>query len=708
MGKRKPKKRKNKLARPPKRSTVPTAPQWEIPEIPEMPEMPELPPEFYTPAQEGGEVYAGDLARNRRAENVADEEADADAVAEPPHKFDAPLVPFYTPHGEGPFGAVDPLLYRSIGYRKFRDEVTAIRESLPDSLELFATYDLAELKQRRWLTRYCIKKEQGQMPDWQQVILEKVGFNWVRGRKSVPKRARAAPRVDFEAAWTQAYQAVHAVCAGAPDATMAMVALLQADEVHYAWLRKQVMAIRNDKMKSGRRERLQALPFDFEAVLADRSFTQWRKRFRAYMAGELENAESWAGVQCRAKQAEKLLPWRIAVLNAVDFDWSIDFASTGSGWAGSSVNQVERMEARWRVKLEEYLALEALHGKPLSTQLAEAKPLRPWLSRMRQKYKKGNLRPELIAEFEARGFVFSGVDSRQQMLDRKWDRLFAKLEKFKKHFGHVRVPSSFHDDPELGIWVVRQRERMTHGDLKGEKLARFEAIGIERSRAHSQRKHAKVHISVWLKTFRQIRALLKKEHGGQMPPIGHFSEKHRAWFKRQRDKIRAGELEAWQLKELDAIGFDPDSLPEPPPQVDWGDRMERLRRFAEENGHTRVTRSCPDRKLGAFVERVRLRKRKGELSAEQLRELRELDFSFEPFREISPAWMRQYELLKDYHRAEGNCRVPRNYPPNQGLAEFVAQEKQRGRKGLLLAEHIRLLDALDFQWSGSRPVAKDC
>jgi hypothetical protein len=279
----------------------------------------------------------------------------------------------------------------------------------------------------------------------------------------------------------------------------------------------------------------------------------------------------------------------------------------------------------------------------------------------------------------------------------------------------VRVPSSYQEVLELGIWLGRQRELLTKGTLKGEHLARFEAIGVERSSKRSQRKAPKVHISVWLNVFQQIESILATEHGGQMPSSGHFSAKHRSWLKRQRDRIRSNDLEPWQIDKLAAIGFDADSLPELPSQVnrkvdrqaDWQDRLQRLRRYVQEHGHARVARSCSDRKLYAFVQRVRLRHRKNDLSPKELRDLSEAGFSFDPSKEVSPAWLRQYEALKVYRQANGDCKVPRVYPPAQGLSEFVAQQKQRGRKGLLLAEHIRLLDELDFQWSGDRPVAKD-
>ena len=520
------------------------------------------------------------------------------------------------------------------------------------------------------------------------------------------KQANAPRSNTREVAWTQAYESLRADWAQAPNPTMAMMALLHADDVHHDWLRKQTVAIRAGKLNPERIKRLHALPFNFDAVLADRGFTKWRARFKAYASGEMKNAERWEARQRCAKHAGTLPLWRINVLESLDFDWSIDCTTYSLAGIPNEEANVERMEDRWRAKLEQYLALEATHGKPLSMMNVDDKSLRPWLSRMREHYKKGNLRPELIAEFEAKGFEFSGADYRQQLQDSAWDQHFETLQKFKQRFGHVRVPSTFQDDPELGSWLGHQRERLTKGTLKGEKRARLKAIGVKWPSKLSRRKPAKVHMSAWLNTFRQIEALLKAEHGGQMPLIGKFPQKHRTWLQRQRELIRANKLEAWQLEQLAAIGFDPNRLPEPPPQVDWQERLERLRRYVKEHGDARVARSCPDTKLYAFVQRVRKRKRMNDLSAEELRDLNEAGFCFDPNNEVSPAWMQHYETLKSYYHTHGDSQVPRMYPQAQGLSEFVAQQRQRGRKGLLLAEHIRLLDALDFEWSGGCPVAK--
>jgi hypothetical protein len=720
MGKRKSKKRKNKLARPPRRKSVSAESKLEIPE---------LPPEFYQRSEDSKEV---EFARSQAEEpNSDDEQSHSQSAAfsggfsyaaaadlREPDELDPPIVEWSVPFDERPFGAIDRPTYYSRSYQKFHANVVAIRASLPKSVETFATYDLEDIKQRRWLARYSIKKETGEIYRWQQYMLEKAGFNWVRGRKPSVKveKKPSASAIAREAKWMQSYEALRDLCSTASDGTMAIVALLHADDVHYDWLRQQLLSIRADKLKAKYRELLDALPLDLAAMLADRGFTKWRSHFRAYVAGELKNAERWAAKQCLAKRDGTILPWRMQALDAIDFDWSREISPAYAGGKVSKQLQLEKMENRWRKKLDDYLALEAVHGKPLSMQLEEARPLRPWLSRIRENYNKGKLRPELIAEFEAKGFVFSGAGYRQKLLDQKWNQQFKKLEQFKERFGHVLVPSTYRDDPELGTWVARQRERLTRGKLKGEKRARFEAIGVKPSQNRDERERIKVHISAWLKTFREIEAFLKAEHGGRLPRVVDLSDKHRNWLKRQCHKIHVGDLDSWQLEKLDAIGFDPKSFPEPltkvqrllGQQADWRDRLERLRRFVAEHGHGNVSRSCPDKKLYNFVQRVRMRKRQGTITQEELTALNELGFSFEPSREITPAWMRVYKVLEVYYQEHGNCQVPRQYPSDQALAEFVAQQKQRGRKGLLLAEHIRLLNELNFEWvDGVQPKPKD-
>jgi hypothetical protein len=671
MGKQKGKKRKQKLARPPKRRTK------------AFPVMPPYP--FEDDPFEDAVGFA---------------ESDVGA-------FDAPTASPRLPKKDRPFGSVDPSLYESGRYKHFRASVAELRATLPDSVETFATYDLPDNKHRRWLTRYCVKKESGTLPGWQQVILEKAGFNWVRGRGPESKyKARPDAGPDkYELRWRAAYERLVEACR---QQDTPLLGLLLCDEEHYTWLRKQIGRIREDRMRAERLEKMRRLPFDFDLVFEDAGFGHWRKSFRAYASGEMPDPQRWVQSQAKLRASGKLAQWRIEALDTLGFDWSVEPPKPRKPKKPKQpprpkVDRQKAKEARWRAKLDQYCELEAQHVDEGPLPLYKNKALRPWISRMRELYKNGQLRPEIIAEFEARGFVFDGHAAAL----REWEASLEKLRAFKDKFGHLRVPSSYCDDPDLGKWLANQQEGMRKGKLKPDKLRRLKALGVTPRQEVDGVKSKNVHISPWLKTLREIQAILDAEHDGRLPKVGRFPERLRIWLRVQAKKLQADQLEPWQVERLQKIDFDPEHLPEPPPQLDWADRLERLRRFIAAEGHARVPRSYADRKLVAFVETIRGRRRKGSLNRREIRDLRAAGFVFAPHRQVSPRWHRLYEELKAYHAAHGDSHVPRFYKANQPLAEFVAQQRQRGRKGLLLTEHIRLLDELGFRWVGEHPVGKD-
>ncbi|KAL7564024.1 hypothetical protein ACA910_006936 [Epithemia clementina (nom. ined.)] len=69
-----------------------------------------------------------------------------------------------------------------------------------------------------------------------------------------------------------------------------------------------------------------------------------------------------------------------------------------------------------------------------------------------------------------------------------------------------------------------------------------------------------------------------------------------------------------------------------------------------------------------------------------------------------PQWLQMYEKLKDYRGENGDCLVPRGYPPSPSLASWVAEQRKQfkrnelGKRSTLTAERIEMLNALDFSW----------
>jgi len=688
-GRKKNKGRKGKLARPPKRKKVPPAAY----------------PRELSPAE--AERVFGNL--DEEMEELEAEDAGGGSGSKP----GKPLTP----------DGVDPSMLHSRRYQKFQGHVRALRETLPEGKESFEVADLPDLKWRQWLTRFCIKYENGELPEWQRIALEGIGFNWKRGRRRKPKAKKAAKlrKPPPEPAWVKHVKELEAwIEAHGPDG-----ALLRLGGKPLSWLRRAAKRYAGGSLKEKERAALEELGWDLRDLAATTDWNAWPQGYFAYWKHlgpgdppeEVERTEqsarNWAYRQRKLREAGELPAWKVRLLDALDFDWTTATRDT--------------VRKSWLEKLDRYLELRARRGEPVPRGVLKEAGLAAWAGRVRQAYAENTMDPKLREIFEARGFDFNPAERQAKRYEARWNRYYARLLEFKERFGHPMVPSSYVDDPKLGVWLARQRERWKLGKLEEEKVRRFEAIGVPHPLNRANRVVRGTHLSVWKKHYEALKELLDREHGGRVPRDAPLPFKMRSWLKRQAGVYEEGRLDPWQLDALRAIGFDPADAPSFPrvvsgldakkgaakaarerAEANWEECFAKLEAFVAEHGHTLVPRSHPDRQLFTFVAKNRARFNAGELAPEKVERLKRLNFAFNAREVPTPAWMECYRRLQAYRAERGHTAVPRQYPPDQALAEFVAQQKQRGRKGMLRAEHIRLLDAVDFPWvNGERPVPKE-
>jgi RNA polymerase primary sigma factor len=69
-------------------------------------------------------------------------------------------------------------------------------------------------------------------------------------------------------------------------------------------------------------------------------------------------------------------------------------------------------------------------------------------------------------------------------------------------------------------------------------------------------------------------------------------------------------------------------------------------------------------------------------------------------------WNEMFEALENYKRRFGHCRVPRNWWPDLRLANWVAAQKAKCRRGDLSERRMRLLVSIGFSWLSSRAMAE--
>jgi predicted helicase len=142
----------------------------------------------------------------------------------------------------------------------------------------------------------------------------------------------------------------------------------------------------------------------------------------------------------------------------------------------------------------------------------------------------------------------------------------------------------------------------------------------------------------------------------------------------------------------------------------WDVWLGKLKVFKERFGHCNVVSGWPeDRGLASWVVAQRVRKKKGLLSDEQIRDLDQLSFIWD-YQQVKAkaAWMERYKALERYTHEHGNPHVPRLYRDRK-LAKWVWIQRHRkagdykpgGNVDLITAEQTALLDKLGFRWKFS-------
>ncbi len=547
-----------------------------------------------------------------------------------------------------------------------------------------------------------------------------------RPRQSAPAKKAPSPLERFRrTAWYAGVKDLEALIqAHGPDG-----ALLRLDDATVALLRASLKQYAGGKLSEPKRELLEGLGLDLQDLAKTRDWLQWRRNFFAYWKRfgegeppvEAEVSENtvyrWIARQCALKGSGELEAWKTRLLEGLGLDWERP---------PRKPDRRDEVRRHWLEKLEVYLGLQARHGEPVPVAELDRARLRPWVARVREQYARGTLDPDLREIFAKRGFELDAGAAKRRRYEARWNRHIKRLLAFKERFGHPMVPATYSEDPKLGKWLAQQRERWSLGKLDPAKVRQLEEIGVPASRTREDRVGPGTHLSVWKKRYEALKALLEREHGGKVPRDAPLPEREKTWLKRQAMLYEKGRLDEWEVEALRAIGFDPAEAPEFPRIVsnldaleaaavarleiarkEWERRFKKLEAFVAEHGHAQVSSTHPDRKLHLFVTRNRVLYRRGRLERDKIERLEGLGFVFDTETEPTAAWMACYERLKAYRAEHGDAAVPRQYPPDQALAEFVSQQKQRGRKGMLYESHIRLLDELDFPWvRGERPIVR--
>ena len=311
------------------------------------------------------------------------------------------------------------------------------------------------------------------------------------------------------------------------------------------------------------------------------------------------------------------------------------------------------------------------------------KRLANWVSFQRLQYKKlkqgkkSLLSEERLQELQEIGFVFSVKEDNPAS---SWNVMLDELYRYKSQFQTCNVPARYEANKRLAAWVRYIRDlyaKKQAGEdviLTDERINVLEGMGFE-----------------WV-----------VEEEADAAPVD--DSEFFADFAREE----AAEASAPKYTGKGAAGFARN-------ENAWNMRLEELRRYKEEWGHTNVAWKSKNQAdaslsvLGKWVSKQRSEYRKlnsgkkSQITPERVQALDALGFDWSPGSAMVD-WSVRFEQLKAYKEEYGHTNVPKSYQSNPSLGQWVQTQRvyykriKAGKPSHMTEERRQQLDDIGFQW----------
>jgi superfamily II DNA or RNA helicase len=417
--------------------------------------------------------------------------------------------------------------------------------------------------------------------------------------------------------------------------------------------------IYKEQLNPDRIRRLDALGFSW-----DPRADQWEEAFSALqifrkreghcrVAGKtvVKGVQLGTWVVVQRQNKSRLTSERINRLNTLGFSW-------------------DPFDEQWERAFLALLSFKRIKGHCLVPRscVHEGIKLGTWAFVQRQTKKR--LTPDRIKRLDSIGFSWDPIND-------QWLKFFNLIKKFHTRNGHCNVERSFVlDGARLGTWAFTQRQN--RDKRSAEQIKLLNSLGFVWDPLVEQ----------WEESFRALQKFKARE--GHCLVVRKFKEgKHKlgVWVGAQRQRKRR--LSPERIQRLDSLGFSWDPLTD-----QWEEAFKALKKFHSQEGHCRVSRSYAvgTIQLGNWV--MTQRKKRSQLSADQIKRLESIDFNWDPRDE---QWEYAFCVLQRYHKRTGHTRVEADFKVDGfKLGNWVVT--QRTRKEILPAERVRRLNSLGFSW----------
>ena len=205
-----------------------------------------------------------------------------------------------------------------------------------------------------------------------------------------------------------------------------------------------------------------------------------------------------------------------------------------------SARIVQEFGATWDERLGELALFRDLRGHCAVPQRFPENPeLGSWVNNQRSKRGTKRLSPDRIERLDALGFEWGPRVA-------AWEEKFTELQDFKDRHGHCNVPAAYTENPELGIWVSRQRKLRKTNRLSSDRINQLDTLGFQWD----------LLAEAWDENFAELQAFTDR-HGHCNVPLAYPENPELGqWMSTTRAARKANRLSADRIKRLDALGFE--------------------------------------------------------------------------------------------------------------------------------------------------------
>ncbi|MBF0622935.1 MAG: helicase associated domain-containing protein [Magnetococcales bacterium] len=361
----------------------------------------------------------------------------------------------------------------------------------------------------------------------------------------------------------------------------------------------------------------------------------------------------WVIAQRRLDQLGTLSDEYRQKLDQAGFDWNPD-------------------ETEWQILFQQAVAyIKQNTHCAIPKKWEQNQPLADWANQQRLAQDKQTLSIAHKQQLDEIGFVWD-------LEQFHWNRLFAKLVKYRFQHSHCRVDKTDEQHQELAQWVDAQRRLNRTNKLSPERKTRLDDIGFIWDLQAAEWESMLV---------RFILFRLQNGHGNvpdRFDPLPELGK----WAKAQRKAWQDDKIDPNYQQRLDGLGFIWD-----PKAYAWDGMLETLKQFHAYHGHCRVEKNDPDHaELATWVFQQRTLRLKNQLTDDQIGRLNRLGFNWDLQYAI---WDGFYLALICYRRLTGQCQLPKELERCQ-LGRWIQQQRQLASKNKLPDQQKKMLEEIGF------------